>query len=128
MSILQTLGGTAADVMSQMGPMAGRVREGADELFERIGSESRQLGEMMSDRVGAQLEQLPEATLKRLNVVPARKSRRRMILAMLLGMVVGAVVMKVLSNSRDRGYAEVTSRQSWNEPQAPAAVTGEVPR
>ena len=58
MSILKTLEATAADLKSQMGPVADRMKDTADDLMEKIGTESRHFGEMMGERLAAQGTQL----------------------------------------------------------------------
>lgn len=123
MSILKTLEATAADLKTQMGPMAGRMRDTADELMDRLGTESRQLGEMMGERLAAQLEQVPETALKRMSLVPAKKSRRRMILGLIFGLVIGAVAMAVLN--KQKANAEQLRSGGWD--QEPAA-TGDLPK
>ena len=128
MNVLKTLGATAVGLMDQMSPVAEKVKEGADDLLEKLGTESRQLGELMVERFGEQMEQLPDATLKRLNLVTARKSRRRMIWAMLIGLVVGAALVKAISRKNEQSYPEVNRREPWNETRPPAPVTGESPR
>lgn len=129
MSILKTIEGTATDLMSQMGPVAERARHTADDWMERLGEESRHLGERMGERLSAQLEQVPEATLKRFNLVPARRARRRMIWGMLLGMVLGAVLVRLfMGEEGERRRQEIRSRMGWEEPQSAVAVTGELPQ
>lgn len=128
MNMLKTLGSSALGLMDQMSPVAEKVKEGADDLLDKLGAESRHLGEAMVERFGEQMEQLPDATLKRLNLVTARKSRRRMIWAMLIGLVVGAVLVKAFNRQRDQAYPEMSRREPWNEARTPAPVTGEVPR
>lgn len=123
MSILKTLEATAADLKTQMGPMADRMRDTADELMDRLGTESRQFGEMMGERLAAQLEQVPETALKRMNLVPAKKSRRRMILGLIFGLVIGAVVMAVLNKQK----ADAQQAQSGGWDQEPAA-SGDLPK
>ena len=128
MNMLKTLGSSALGLMDQMSPVAEKVKEGADDLLDKLGTESRHLGEAMVERFGEQMEQLPDATLKRLNLVTARKSRRRMIWAMLIGLVVGAVLVKAFNRQRDQAYPEMSRREPSNEARTPAPVTGEVPR
>src|SRR5690606_6793147 len=95
-SILKTLEATAADLKSQMGPVADRMKDTADDLMEKIGTESRHFGEMMGERLAAQLEQVPDEALKRVHLVTARKSRRKMVLGLLLGLVIGAIIMAAI--------------------------------
>lgn len=124
----KTLGGTAVDLMEQMAPVAGKMKSGADDLFDKLGTESRHIGEIVVERVGEQMEQLPDAALKRLNLVTVRKSRSRMIWAMLIGLILGAALMKAFSRSSERSHPEVTRHEPWNEARTPAPVTGEVPQ
>lgn len=129
MSILKTIEGTATELMSQMGPMAERARHTADEVIDRLGEESRNLGERMGERLGSQLEQLPESTLKRFNLVPARKARSKMIWGMLIGMVLGAVLVRLFAGEEgERRRQEIRSRMGWDEPQSAVAGTGELPQ
>lgn len=128
MNVLKTLGATATGLMDQMSPVAEKMKEGADELFDKLGTESRHVGEMLVERFGEQMDQLPDATLKRLNLVTARKARRRTFWAMVIGLVVGAVLMKALSRKTERGFSDVGRTEPWNEARTPAPVTGEVPR
>lgn len=128
MSILKTIEGTASNLLSQVGPVGERVRDTADEMIEYLGTESRQLGEKMGERLSAQLEQVPEATLKRLNLVTTSKSRRRTILAMLIGLVLGAAVMKLVMDQQDRRRQDDRTRSGWEEPTPAVAVTGELPQ
>jgi hypothetical protein len=127
-SILKTIEGTASNLLSQVGPVGERVRDTADEMIEYLGTESRQLGEKMGERLSAQLEQVPEATLKRLNLVTTSKSRRRTILAMLIGLVLGAAVMKLVMDQQDRRRQDDRTRSGWEEPTPAVAVTGELPQ
>lgn len=129
MSILKTLEDTATDFMTQMGPVAEKARHQADEFIDRLGEESRHLGERMSERLSAQMEQMPEATLKRFNLVSARKARRKMMWGMLIGMILGAIVVKVFSGEEgERRKQQIRERMGWEEPQPAVAVTGEVPQ
>ncbi len=129
-SIMQTITGTAAGLLDTIAPVADKVRHSADDLVDMLGTEGRHLGEMAVERVGNQLEQLPEKTLKRLNLTTRRKSRRNMLLAALGGMIVGAIVMKVVSDANKPAPSthRSESRVGWNEPQTPAAVTGDLPQ
>ncbi|HEX2154899.1 MAG TPA: hypothetical protein VHL52_13105 [Acidimicrobiia bacterium] len=128
MSILKNIEGTASNLLSQVGPVGERVRDTADEVIEYLGTESRQLGEKMGERLSAQLEQVPEATLKRLNLVTTSKSRRRTILATLIGLVLGAAVMKLVMDQQDRRRQDDRTRSGWEEPTPAVAVTGELPQ
>lgn len=130
MSILKNIGGTAAGLLDTMAPMAEKVRHSADDLVDMLGTEGRQFGEMAVERVGNQLEQLPDKTLKRLKLVPRRKSRRNVMLAAVLGLIVGAIVMKFVSDSNrpTMSTSQGESRVGWNEPKTPAAVTGDLPQ
>lgn len=129
MSILKTLEGTATELMSQMGPMADRARHTADEVMDRLGEEGRHLSERMGERLGAQLEQMPEKTLKRFNLVSARKARRKMIWGMLIGVVLGAIAVRLFTGEEgERRRQEIRSRMGWEEPQSAVAVTGDLPQ
>lgn len=127
---MKNIGGAAVGLLDSMAPVAEKVKHSADDLVDMLGSEGRQLGEMAVERVGSQLEQLPDKTLKRLKLVPRRRSRRNVMLAALLGLIVGAIVMKFVSDSNrpqvTGGPSE--SRVGWNEPKTPAAVTGDLPQ
>lgn len=137
---MKTIEGTATELMSQMGPMAERARDQmgpmaekarhqADELIERMGEEGRHLSERMGERLSAQLAELPDATLKRVNLVPARKARRKMIWGLLVGMLVGAIAVRMFSGEEgERRRREIRSRMGWEEPQSAVAVTGDLPQ
>lgn len=129
MSILKTIEGTATELMSQMGPVAERARHQADELMDRLGEESRHLSERMGERLNEQIAQMPDATLKRFNLVPARTARRKMIWGMLIGMVLGAIVVRLFSGEEgERRKQEIRSKMGWEEPQSAMAVTGDLPQ
>lgn len=126
MSIKQTIEGTASDFMSNMAvPVAEKVRDTADEWIDRIGTESRQIGE----RLGAQLEHMPEAALARLNLVSARKARRNTVLGVVAGVVAGALVVKLFTGEEGaRRRQAILARFGWEDPQSAAAVTGDLPK
>jgi hypothetical protein len=122
-SILKTLEATAADLKSQMGPVADRMKDTADDLMEKIGTESRHFGGDDGQRLAAQLEQVPDEALKRVHLVTARKSRRRMILGLLLGLVIGAIIMAAIDRRRKNSGRLQTG--GWD--QEPTA-SGELPK
>lgn len=112
-----------------MGPVAERAWHTADDLMDRLGEESRHLGEKVGERLSTQVEQLPEATLKRLNLVSARKARRKTIWGVIIGAMLGAVLVKLFTGEEgERRRQEIRSRMGWDEPQSAVAVTGELPQ
>lgn len=129
MSIRQTLEDTTSDFVSNVAiPVAERVRDSADDLIDRIGAESRQLGEKVGSRVSAQLEQLPETALKRLDLVTARRARRRTILGVLAGFVLGALVVRLFTGEDGaRRRHSIMEKVGMGEPRPAAAVTGDLP-
>lgn len=129
MNMRKTLEDTATNFASMAGPFAGRVRDTADDLIDRIGTESRHLSEKAIDRVGERLEHLPEAALDRLNLVTARRARRRTIMGLLVGLILGAVLVQLFSGSEgERRRRAILSKLGWDDPQSAAAVTGDVPK
>lgn len=130
MSIRKTLENTASDFVNNMAvPAAERMRVTADDLIDRIGSESRQIGERVGDKVSTRLDHLPEAALDRLNLVTVARARRRTVMGLLLGIVIGAVLMRVFSgeDGADRRRA-IRVKLGWDDPQSAAAVTGDLPK
>lgn len=126
---MKTIEGTATELRSQMGPVAEKARHRADDLVDRLGEESRQFGEKMSERLGAQVEQLPDAALKRFNLVRASRARRNMIWGLLIGIVLGAVLVRIFAGEEgERRRQEIKSRMGWEEPQSAVAVTGDLPQ
>lgn len=129
MNMRKTLEDTATGIASMAGPFADRMRDTADDLIDRIGTESRHLSEKAIDRVGDRLEHLPEAALDRLNLVTARRARRRTIMGLLVGLVLGAVLVQLFSGAEgERRRQAIRSKLGWGDPQSAAAVTGEVPK
>lgn len=130
MHIRQTLEDTASDFVSQVAvPVAERVRDSADDLIDRIGAESRQLSEKVGSRVSTQLEHLPETALKRLNLVTARQARRRTILGVLVGFVLGAVIVRLFTGEDGaRRRHSIMEKVGMEEPRPAAAVTGDLPQ
>lgn len=130
MSILKTIEDTAAELRTQMGPAAEKARHTADEWIDRLGEESRYLGEKMSERLSTQLAQVPDATLKKLNLVSRRKARRKMFWGLLIGLVAGALLVRLFAGEEgERRLQEIRSRMGWEEPPASAtAVTGDLPQ
>ncbi len=101
-------------------PAAERVREGADDLLGRIGTDARQLG----DRLGSQLADLPDVALRRLDLVPARKARRRLIFGVLCGLSIGALAAYLFDSSRGaERRAALTTRLGLKSPEPAAATT-----
>ncbi len=130
MSIRQTLENTASDFVANVAvPVAERVRGSADDLIDRIGAESRQLTERVGEQMSNRLDHLPEAALERLNLVTARRSRRRTIMGLLAGIVIGAVLVRLFSGEEGaRRRRAIRTRMGWHDPQSAAAVTGELPK
>ncbi|CAN5870226.1 hypothetical protein BH23ACT5_BH23ACT5_24660 [soil metagenome] len=121
MSMREKIEESASDFLESIAvPAAERVREGADDLLGRLGSESRQL----SDRLGSQLSNLPEVGLRRLDLVPARHARRRFIFGLLAGLSIGAALAYLFDSSKgsDR-RAALTTRLGLKAPEPAAAAT-----
>lgn len=129
MSIRSTLEDRAAGFVTMASPVAERVRDTADDLIDRIGAESRQLGERVGDRVSTRLENLPEAALKRLDLVTTRQARRRTILGVLAGVAVGAILVRLFTGEDGaRRRQAIRARMGWDDPQSAAAITGDLPK
>lgn len=125
MTFRKTLENTASDFVSQVAvPVAEKVREGADDLLDRIGTESRHLGE----RLTAQVEHVPEATLSRLNLVTAARSRRRTVFGVIIGLVIGATLVRLFSGEEGARRRRALMSKMGTEPSPPAPITGELPK
>lgn len=130
MNIRNSLEETASDFVANIAlPTAARVREGADELFDRLGTESRQLGSKVGERVTAQVQQLPKATLSQFSLVTAKQSRRRTLMGVLFGVALGAFLVKMFSGEDGaRRRHAISSKLGLEDPQSAAAITGDVPK
>lgn len=129
MRILKTIEDGASDFVSQVAiPVAERVRETADELIDRIGTEGRELSREVGTRVTTQIDHLPAKTLKRFNLVTARRSRRGTMLGAVAGFVLGALVIRLFTGEDgERRRHAIKERLGWSEPRQAAAITGELP-
>lgn len=78
-------------------PLAEKVRDTADSLIDRIGSESREIGDRVGDNLAARVGNLSETTLAKLNLVPAGRARMRTWQGLLGGMVIGALFARLFS-------------------------------
>lgn len=126
MSFRQSLEDTASAFVSTVAtPVAEQVRETADDFITRVGAGSRQLGE----KVGSRVEHLPAETLKRVGLVTAAKARRRTLLGLVAGLVIGAVVVRLFTGEEGaRRRQAIRAKFGWDDPQSAAAVTGELPK
>lgn len=106
MSLRNTLESTAGDI-------AEKVRDSADDWMEKIGAESRHLGQIVGERVSERVEDLPSATLKRLNLITTSRARRRIIFGVIIGLVAGAVIANRLAT--DRRHAVISSRKDHDK-------------
>lgn len=130
MKILKTIEDNANEFVSQVAmPVAERVRDSADDLIERIGAESRELGKEVGTRVTTQIEHLPAKTLKRFNLVTASRSRRRTFFGVLAGFALGAIAIKLFTgeDGKRRRHA-MKEKLGMAGAQPAAAVTGDLPR
>jgi hypothetical protein len=121
MTMRQKIEESASEFLESIAvPAAERVREGADDLLERIGSDARQLG----DRLGSQLADLPDTALRRLDLVPARRARRRLIFGVLAGLSIGALIAYLFDSAKgaDR-RAALTTRLGLKSAEPAAATT-----
>lgn len=126
MSFRQSMENTASDFVSSVAaPVAEQLRDAAEDFIERVGTGSRELGA----RVGSQVEHLPEAALQRLGLVTAAKARRRTVFGLLVGLVIGAVVVRLFTGEEGaRRRHAIRAKFGWEDPQSAAAVTGELPK
>jgi|GEM_PF-1496228 len=98
MRFRDTLEDGAADFASQIvSPLVEKVRDTADSLIDRIGSESREIGERVGDNLAARVENLSETALAKLNLVPVGRARMRTWQGLLGGMVIGAILARLFS-------------------------------
>lgn len=130
MNILKTIEDNASEFVSQVAmPVAERVRDTADDLIDKIGAESRELGKEVGSRVTTQIEHLPAKTLKRFNLVTASRSRRRTFFGMLVGFALGAVVFRLFTGEDGaRRRHAIKEKLGMAGPQPAAAITGDLPR
>jgi hypothetical protein len=89
MNIKDTLGKVGDSIGSQ-------ARGAATELLEKVGNESRDLGERIGDRVVARITDLSDSALKRMGLLTKRRSRRGTLLGVLMGIVLGAIAIRIL--------------------------------
>lgn len=98
MRIRDTIEDGAAGFAKQVvAPVAERVRDTAEDLLDRLGSESREISERVSDRIVARIEDLSETALANLNLTTTRRARQQTWLGVLVGFLVGAALSRAFS-------------------------------
>lgn len=129
MSFRNTLEETAQDLATMAVPIAERVRETADDVFERLAAESKQFGSKVGDRVSERIDTLPAATLKRLDLVSAKRARRRTWLGVAAGVAAGVAIAKYFSGEDGaQRRARLSEKLGFAQPQEAAAITGDLPK
>jgi hypothetical protein len=78
-----------------------RARDTTDSLVDRIGSESRHLGEQALGRVTTSLENLSEAALAKMSLVTQRTARRRTFYGVLIGIFAGFILGRIFMRARN---------------------------
>lgn len=114
---------TASDFVDTVAlPAAEKVRHTADDLIDKLGSDARHLGERVGEKARAQLAELPDAALKRLDLVTAKKDRRRTILGVLAGVGMGALLAYFFNSDKgaERRHA-LKAKLGVGSPQTAAA-------
>lgn len=76
--------------------IGAQMRGTADNLIEKIGSESRQLGEKVGDSIVARVGDLSDTALARLNLVSKQRARQQTMMGVLAGFFIGVVIARML--------------------------------
>lgn len=74
--------------------IGAQVRDTADDLIDKIGSESQKLGEKVGDSIVARVNDLSDTALARLNLVTERRARQRMMAGAATGIFLGFLLAR----------------------------------
>ncbi len=74
--------------------IGAQVRDTADDLIDKLGSESQKLGEKVGDSIVARVNDLSDSALARLNLVTERRARQRMMAGAATGIFLGFLLAR----------------------------------